>query len=73
MLKVWISASNYKACDVYFRSEENILDSFLPLEIKAYTRNQRQFFDDELFSLKRKKRKADRKNKKAENVCVKFD
>ena len=68
MPKVWITSSNFKACDVYFRSEENILDSFLPFEIKTFTRNQRQFFDDELFSLKRKKRKAERK-KSRKRMC----
>ena len=59
-LKFDFASSIDEAWYMYLRFE-NILDSVLPLKINTSTKHQCPIFDDELLSLKRKKRKTERK------------
>ena len=71
-LKFGFASSFDEAWDMYLMFE-NILDTVLPHKIKTFTKHQCQFFDDELLSLKRKKRKAQRKFRKFKKSVLKFE
>ena len=60
-LKFNVASSIDEAWDIYLRFEVYILDSVLPLQIKAFTKHQSPIIDDENLRLKRKERKAERK------------
>ena len=62
------AASIDEAWDMHLRFEENILNSVLPLRIKIFTKHQWPFFYNKLLSLKRKKRKAERKYRKSKSA-----
>ena len=67
------AASIDEAWDMYLRFEENILDFVLPLKLKKFTNHQWPFFDNKLLSLKRKKRKAERKYRKSKSALLKSE
>ena len=58
---------------MYIRFEGNILDSFLPLKFKIFTKHQCPFFDDEFLRLKQKKRKAERKYRESKTSVLKSE
>ena len=72
-LKFDVASIIDEAWDMYLRFEENILDSVLPLKIKTFTKHQCPFFDDELLRLKRKKGKAERKNRQSKLSVLKSE
>ena len=57
---------------MYLRFEENILD-VLPLKIKTLTKHQYPFVEDELLSLKRKRRIAECKYRKLKTSVLKSE
>ena len=72
-LKFDVASCIDEAWDMYLRSEENILDSVLQLKIKTLTKHQCPFVEDELLSLKRKKRIAECKYRKLKTSVLKSE
>ena len=52
---------------------ENIFNSVLPPKLMTFTKHQWPFFDNKLLSLKRKKRKTERKYRKSKSALLKSE